>query len=99
MSDEEHEWIDAIVIGFDEEERILASPTATLESARLSALVGEEALYEDFNGTIWRGKVIDVAEDVFVVVFKMGASSELPPGLGAGSLLKLPAKPAEKRPL
>ncbi|MEM1967573.1 MAG: hypothetical protein QXO86_06875 [Nitrososphaerota archaeon] len=90
MSDEEFEPIDAIVVGFDEAERILASPTSPLELEKLASFIGLDALYEDYNGNIWRGKVVDTYGDTLVVVFE--ELSQLPPGLGQGSLLKLPAK-------
>jgi ribosomal protein L35AE/L33A len=96
MSDEEFEWIDAIVVGFDEEERILASPTSPIEPSQLTAFIGEEVVYEDYNGNPWRGRIVDSAGDVLVVVFGEQGSSGLPPGLGQGSLLKLPSKPLRK---
>ncbi len=96
MSDEELEWIDAIVVGFDEEERILASTTSPIDPSQLTALVGGEAIYEDYNGVPWRGKIVDSAGDVLVVVFGGQGSAGLPPGLGQGSLLKLPSKPLKK---
>ncbi|MEM0381144.1 MAG: hypothetical protein QXQ48_02880 [Nitrososphaerota archaeon] len=96
MSDEELEWVDAIVVGFDEEERILASPTSPIEASLLSGYVGEEVLYEDYNGTLWRGRVVDATGEVVVVTFGEGGSTELPPGLGQGSLLKLPSKPLKR---
>ncbi|GBC70615.1 hypothetical protein HRbin02_00383 [Candidatus Calditenuaceae archaeon HR02] len=97
MSDEEVEWIDAIVVGFDEEERILASPTSPIEPSQLTSFVGEEALYEDYNGNPWRGRIVDSAGDVVVVVFSEQATVGLPPGLGQGSLLKLPSKRLKNR--
>lgn len=96
MSSQETEWIDAIVVGFDEEERILAYVTVPVEHSLLAKFIGREAVYEDFNGNIWRGRIVDSTGDFLIIVFGAEGSLFLPPGLGAGSLLKLPAGSPEK---
>jgi len=92
MPGDEPEWIDAIVVAFDEQDRVLASPTSSVDSSLLSGLIGEEAIYEDYNGVAWRGTVVDVSGESVVIVFNPEAPYELPPGLGNGSLIRIPSK-------
>lgn len=90
MSDELQNTIDAIVVGFDEEERVLAQPTAQTAFDDITALINHEVTYEDFKGVVWRGRVIDAMGDVLVVEFEASAiSTGGPSGLGQGSLIKV----------
>jgi hypothetical protein len=53
---EEREPIDAIVVGFDEQDRVLTQPTSS-GTADPSSLVGKEVVYLDYNGNPWKGVV------------------------------------------
>ncbi|MEM2040721.1 MAG: hypothetical protein QXI52_02235 [Nitrososphaerota archaeon] len=83
------EEIDFIVVGFDEDNRIIASPTSSLGSLRLSVLKGLNARYEDFNGVVWVGKIVEVSEEAIIVEFEKIGSGEWPPGLGLGSIIRV----------
>jgi len=89
------EYIDFIVIGFDENERILVSPTSGSGVEVLERMVGCEVRYEDYRSVIWRGRVVEATGDVLVVVFGEEAGEEgIPPGLGQGSLVRIAPRPA-----
>ncbi len=91
MSDEE-EMLDAIVVGFDEEGRIIASLTSGGANIDLSRLKGMEAQFEDTNGVIWRGRIIEVHGDALVIDFgeKALSAEEGASGLGQGSMIRIP---------
>ncbi len=89
------EYIDFIVIGFDENERILVSPTSGSGVLDLERMVGCEVLYEDYRSVVWKGRVVEASGDVLVVVFGQEAGEEgVPPGLGQGSLVRISPRPA-----
>ncbi len=89
MSDEPEVEIDFIVVGFDEKNRIVASPTSTLGSVKLTSLKDLEARYEDFNGNVWTGSIVEVSEDAIIIEFEKFGLGEGPPGLGLGSLIRV----------
>lgn len=90
MTEQADEMIDAIVIGFDDEERVLAQPTAQFSVDDLSSLINHVVEYEDFKGIVWKGKVLDVVENVLVIEFERSAISQGgPSGLGQGSLVRI----------
>ncbi|MGC8937261.1 MAG: hypothetical protein ACP5KV_07890 [Candidatus Methanomethylicaceae archaeon] len=83
------EEIDLIVVGFDDKNRVVASPTSSLGSLQLSSVKGLEARYEDFNGVVWIGNVVEVASDAVIVEFEKVREGEWPTGLGLGSLIRV----------
>ena len=85
----EAEELDAIVVGFDEQERVLVQPTSGITGEELAKLVGKEAVYVDYNGRPWKGSVTEALEDVLVVEFEALKSGQEVPGLGQGSLLRI----------
>jgi hypothetical protein len=91
---EEASYLDFIVVGFDEQERILVSPTSGIDPSELESLVGSKVFYEDYKSVLWRGRVVEVLGDVLVIVFgDEGQGGEnIPPGLGQGSLVRIPAQ-------
>jgi len=92
MSQDEgaRDLLDAIVIGFDDEDRILATLTAPMSNDEIKVLKGCRVTYEDFKGVVWEGRVIDVQEDALIIEFSRSALSEGgPSGLGQGSLLRI----------
>lgn len=89
MIDESLEEIDFIVVGFDEKNRIVASPTSTLGSVKLISLKGLKVRYEDFNGNVWIGSIVEVSEGVIIIEFEKSSLGEGPPGLGLGSLIRV----------
>jgi hypothetical protein len=85
---EEREPIDAIVVGFDEQDRVLAQPTSSV-GADPSSLVGKEVVYLDYNGNPWKGVVREAMEDVLVIEFEAMRTGQEIPGLGQGSLVRI----------
>ncbi len=83
------EDIDLIVVGFDEKNRVVASPTSSLGSLQLSSIKGLEARYEDYNGTIWIGSVTEVIGDAAIIEFEKMRMGVWPTGLGLGSLIRV----------
>jgi hypothetical protein len=83
------EEIDLIVVGFDEKNRVVASPTSSLGSLQLSSIKGLEARYEDYYGTIWIGSVAEVVGDAAIIEFEKMKMGEWPAGLGLGSLIRV----------
>jgi hypothetical protein len=85
---EEREPIDAIVVGFDEQDRVLAQPTSSGTADPMS-LVGKEVVYLDYNGNPWKGVVREAMEDVLVIEFEAMRAGQEIPGLGQGSLVRI----------
>lgn len=83
------EPIDMIVIGFDELDRALVSPTSGSGDVDLPSLVGKEVVYLDYNGNPWKGRVVEAAEDVLTVEFEAAKEGKEVPGLGQGSLVRV----------
>ncbi|MEM1944990.1 MAG: hypothetical protein QW756_05275 [Nitrososphaerota archaeon] len=94
MSEDESEFLDAVVIGFEDDDCVV-SVTSGLGNLDVGDLVGREVFYEDFKGVVWKGRVVDIYEDdTLRVRFQSEAISEGgPSGLGQGSLVKIPARP------
>ncbi len=86
---EEREPIDAIVVGFDEQDRVLAQPTSSSGETDLSSMVGKEVVYLDYNGNPWKGVVKEAMGDVLVIEFEALSAGQEIPGLGQGSLLRI----------
>lgn len=86
---EEREPVDAIVVGFDEHDRVLAQPTSSSGGTELSEMLGKEVVYLDYNGNPWRGVVREVLEDVLVIEFEAMREGQEIPGLGQGSLVRI----------
>ncbi len=93
MTEEEVEFLDAVVIGFENDDCIV-SVTGILGDFDMKELVGRDVFYEDFKGVVWKGKVVDVYEgENLLVRFQTEAISEGgPSGLGQGSLVKIPGR-------
>jgi len=90
MSEEEAEGLDAIVVGF-EDEYCVVSPTKNLTPEEMQRLVGRAVFYEDFRGVVWQGRILELREDTFLVMFEGAALSDGgPSGLGQGSLVRIP---------
>ncbi|MDW8041913.1 MAG: hypothetical protein RMJ75_03795 [Nitrososphaerota archaeon] len=83
------EPIDMIVVGFDELERALVSPTSGSGDVDLTSLVGKEVVYLDYNGNPWKGRVVEALEDVLSVEFDATKEGREVPGLGQGSLIRV----------
>lgn len=90
MTDEDvREEIDLIVVGFDDKNRVIASPTTSLGSLQLSSIKGLEARYEDYKGIVWVGSVAEVVGETVVIEFEKARMGEWPTGLGLGSLIRV----------
>lgn len=83
------EPIDMIVVGFDELERALVSPTSGAGEVDLASMMGKEVVYLDYNGKPWRGRVVEVLEEVLSVEFDAVKEGKEVPGLGQGSLVRV----------